>query len=101
MREMKMNQLTQGITILVTVISTEKPSIKYSAISKPSVMTHRINYFALMPTYVEISQLSGKDLSTIYMTVNTLIISQISKRFSVKPAVYDAIENLKIENLTH
>lgn len=63
--EMKMNQLTQGITILVTVISTEKPSIKYSAISKPSVMTHPINYFALMPTYVEISQLSGKDLSTI------------------------------------
>lgn len=62
--EMKMNQLTQGITILVTVISTEKPSIKYSAISKPSVMTHPINYFALMPTYVEISQLSGKDLST-------------------------------------
>ena len=63
--EMKMNQLTHGITILVTVISTEKPSIKYSAISKPSVMTHPINYFALMPTYVEISQLSGKDLSTI------------------------------------
>ena len=63
--EMKMNQLTQGITILVTVISTEKPSIKYSAISKPSVMTHPINYFALMSTYAEISQLSGKDLSTI------------------------------------
>lgn len=58
-------------------------------------------YFALMPTYVEISQLSGKDLSTIYMTVNTLIISQISKRFSVKPTVYDVIENLMIENLTH
>ena len=35
------------------------------------------------------------------MTVNPLIISQISKRFSVKPAVYDVIENLKIENLTH
>lgn len=58
-------------------------------------------YFALMPTYVEISQLSGKDLSTIYMTVNPLIICQISKRFSVKPTVYDVIENLMIENLTH
>ena len=35
------------------------------------------------------------------MTVNPLIISQISKRFSVKPAVYDVIESLTIENLTH
>ena len=44
---------------------TKNPSIKYSAISKPCVMTHPNNYFALMPTYVEISQLSEKYLSNI------------------------------------